>query len=157
MPGKNIRTPFDALVFNEMDENAHNLVTGATCWYPAEAPAGMACLCPRPTPPAQQISGTRLRMWCRLIVAAAMITTRSCIRLLSGRFGMRSRRIRWAIFPHRPRNGLRWRAPTHGPAAFGQHLDASIARPNPSGMDRNFPELGRGAATTLIRRYAACL
>jgi len=37
---KNIRTPIDALRFNEIDVIAHNPATGATCWYQAEAPAG---------------------------------------------------------------------------------------------------------------------
>lgn len=37
---KNIRTPVDALVFNEIDIIAHNPSTGATCWFQAEAPAG---------------------------------------------------------------------------------------------------------------------
>ena len=37
---KNIRTPIDALLFNEIDVIAHNTATGATCWYQAEAPAG---------------------------------------------------------------------------------------------------------------------
>lgn len=37
---KNIRTPIDALVFNEIDIIAHNPATGATCWFQAEAAAG---------------------------------------------------------------------------------------------------------------------
>ncbi len=37
---KNIRTPIDALVFNEIDVIAHNPATGATCWFQAEAGAG---------------------------------------------------------------------------------------------------------------------
>ncbi len=37
---KNIRSPFDALVFNEIDVVAHNPATGATCWFQAEARAG---------------------------------------------------------------------------------------------------------------------
>lgn len=37
---KNIRTPIDALAFNEIDVIAHNPATGATCWFQAEAPTG---------------------------------------------------------------------------------------------------------------------
>ena len=37
---KNIRTPVDALVFNEVDVIAHNPSTGATCWFQAEAVSG---------------------------------------------------------------------------------------------------------------------
>ena len=51
---KNIRSPFDALVFNEVDIIAHNPATGATCWYQAEAPAGTSIdgtLVPSPNAP----------------------------------------------------------------------------------------------------------
>jgi len=37
---KNIRSPIDALLFNEIDVIAHNPATGATCWFQAEAAAG---------------------------------------------------------------------------------------------------------------------
>lgn len=37
---KNIRTPIDALLFNEIDIIAHNPATGATCWFQAEAASG---------------------------------------------------------------------------------------------------------------------
>ena len=39
---KTIRTPIDALYFNEIDVIAHNPSTGATCWFQAEAPSGTA-------------------------------------------------------------------------------------------------------------------
>ncbi len=51
---KNIRSPFDALVFNEIDVIAHNPATGATCWFQAEAPAGTSIngqLVPSPNAP----------------------------------------------------------------------------------------------------------
>jgi len=51
---KNIRTPIDALVFNEIDVIAHNPATGATCWYQAEAGDGLTIdgtLIPSPNAP----------------------------------------------------------------------------------------------------------
>ncbi len=51
---KNIRSPIDALVFNEVDVVAHNPATGATCWFQAEAPEGASingALVPSPNAP----------------------------------------------------------------------------------------------------------
>ncbi len=51
---KTIRTPIDALQFNEIDIIAHNPATGATCWFQAEAPEGTSingALVPSPNAP----------------------------------------------------------------------------------------------------------